>query len=196
MAYNAEEDEYDQDLPEVADDQHMEERFVEALGYHLQDSVNQALIKALKPFTQPLARFGYRGLKERPLIESGSHLGQSIYGGFPRRASQGPASSAEILAQMAASVIKDHEYGSFPALDVSETGIESPVHTEGNASSNSPSSGSDQDQADPKPAGKCKRKLRNMQKGDQPPRTLSFDPENIIHPRSTEWILCAEVAHY
>ncbi|KAJ1087503.1 hypothetical protein NDU88_000672 [Pleurodeles waltl] len=35
-----------------------------------------------------------------------------------------------------------------------------------------------------------------MQEEAQPPRTLSFDPENIIHPWSTEWIPCVEVAHY
>ncbi|KAJ1165309.1 hypothetical protein NDU88_005737 [Pleurodeles waltl] len=113
MAYYAEEDKYEQDLPEITDEQHMEKRLVEALGYHIQDSVNQALIKALKPFTQPLARFGHHKLRGRSLPETGSQHGQSMDVGFTRRDSKGPASSAEILAHMAASVRKDPEYGPF-----------------------------------------------------------------------------------
>ncbi|KAJ1110965.1 hypothetical protein NDU88_008311 [Pleurodeles waltl] len=97
---------------------------------------------------------------------------------------------------MAASVIKDHEYSSFPALEVPDTGMKSSLQTEGNPSSISLSSGSDQDQDEPKPSGKRKREPHNTQEGDQVPRTLSFDLENIIHPRSTEWIPCVEVAHY
>ncbi|KAJ1149902.1 hypothetical protein NDU88_002701 [Pleurodeles waltl] len=116
--------------------------------------------------------------------------------GFPRRASKGPASSTEILAQMAASVLQDHEYGSFPTPEIPETGMEPSIQTEGNPSSNSLTSGSDLDQIEPKPSGKRKRKSRNTHESDQTPFTLTFDPENIIHPRSTEWIPCAEVAQY
>ncbi|KAJ1148601.1 hypothetical protein NDU88_001429 [Pleurodeles waltl] len=93
---------------------------------------------------------------------------------------------------MAASVIKENDYGSFPALEVPETGMESSIQTEGVPSSISHSSGSDQEHDKPKPSGKRKRKSHNLQEGDQVPRTLSFDPENIIHPRSKEWIPCAE----
>ncbi|KAJ1137305.1 hypothetical protein NDU88_003717 [Pleurodeles waltl] len=77
MAYYAEEDEYVQDLPEIAEEQHMEERLVEALDYHVQDSVNQALIKALKPFTKSLTRFGQRELQGRSLPDTGSQPGQN-----------------------------------------------------------------------------------------------------------------------
>ncbi|KAJ1124429.1 hypothetical protein NDU88_002890 [Pleurodeles waltl] len=83
--------------------------------------------------------------------------------GFARRALKGPASSADILAQMAASAIKDHAYGSFPALEVSETGLESSTLTEGVPSSGSHSSGSDQEQDEPKPSGKRKHKSHNVQ---------------------------------
>ncbi|KAJ1166475.1 hypothetical protein NDU88_006875 [Pleurodeles waltl] len=50
----------------------MEERLAEALGYHVQDSVNQALINAFKAFAQPLRRFGQRELRGRPLLDAGS----------------------------------------------------------------------------------------------------------------------------
>ncbi|KAJ1177059.1 hypothetical protein NDU88_002323 [Pleurodeles waltl] len=191
MAYYAEEDEYKQDLPEIAEEQHMEERLVEAWDYHVQDSVNQALIKALKPFTKSLTRFGQRELQGGSLSDTGSQTGQNSNIGFPRRASKGPASSAEILAHMAASVLQDHKYSS---LQTPETGLEPSMLIEGNPSPHSLSSDSDQDQIEPKPSGKRKRKSRNTQESDQTLRNLSFDPENIIHPRSTEWIPCAEVA--
>ncbi|KAJ1176838.1 hypothetical protein NDU88_002105 [Pleurodeles waltl] len=113
--------------------------------------------------------------------------------GLPRRASKGPASSAEILAHMAASVLEDHKYGSLQNPDTPDTGLEHSMLTEGNPS-DSLSSDSDQDQIELKPAGKLKS--RNIQESDQILCNLSFDPENIKHPRSTEWIPCAEVAHY
>ncbi|KAJ1218458.1 hypothetical protein NDU88_006038 [Pleurodeles waltl] len=116
--------------------------------------------------------------------------------GFPRRASKGPASSAEILAHMAASILQDHEYGSLQTPEIPETGLEPSMLTEGNPSSHSSSSDSDQDQIEPKPSGKRKHRSRNTQESDQTLRNLSFYPENIIHARSTEWIPCAEVALY
>ncbi|KAJ1147951.1 hypothetical protein NDU88_000792 [Pleurodeles waltl] len=160
MAYYAEEDEYEQDLPELAEEQHMEERLVEALDYHVQDSVNQALIKSLKPFTKSLTRFGQRELQGCSLPDTGSQQGQNTNMGFPRRPSKGPASSAEILAHMAASVLQDHGYGSLPTPEIPEIGVEPSIHTEGNPSSNSLSSDSDHDQMEPKPSGKSKRKSR------------------------------------
>ncbi|KAJ1124780.1 hypothetical protein NDU88_003229 [Pleurodeles waltl] len=75
MAYYAGEDDFYQDQPDFADE-HMEERLVEALGYHVQDSVNQALINALTPFAQALRRFGQRELRGRPLLEAGSQPDQ------------------------------------------------------------------------------------------------------------------------
>ncbi|KAJ1197097.1 hypothetical protein NDU88_000959 [Pleurodeles waltl] len=42
-------------------DQRMEERLVEALDFHVQDSGNKALVKALRPFAQPFFNFGVRG---------------------------------------------------------------------------------------------------------------------------------------
>ncbi|KAJ1172709.1 hypothetical protein NDU88_004553 [Pleurodeles waltl] len=183
MAYYAEEAEYEQGLPEIAEEQHMEERLVEDLDFHVEDSVNQALIKALKPFTKSLPRFGQRELQGRSLPDTGSQPDHNTNMGFPRRASKGPASSAEILAHMAASVLQDHKYGSLPNP---ETGMEPSMLTGGYHSSNSTSSDSDNDHSEPKPSGKRKRKAPNTQESDQTLRTLSFDRENIIHPRSTE----------
>ncbi|KAJ1130303.1 hypothetical protein NDU88_008656 [Pleurodeles waltl] len=171
MAHYAGEDDFYQDQPDSIDD-HMEERLVEALGYHVQDSVNQALINALKPFAQPLRRFGQRELRGRLLMDAGSqpdHLPDLV---MSQGALKRPLSSADILANMAASGIPD------------------------GLSSSAQSSGSDQDQEDPKPVGKRKRKCHNTQERGSSYRNLSFDPESIIHPRSTEWLPCEEVAQY
>ncbi|KAJ1216750.1 hypothetical protein NDU88_004349 [Pleurodeles waltl] len=59
MPYYAGEDDFYQDQPEFTDG-------------HMEDSVNQALINALKPFAQPLRHFGQRELRGRPLMDAGS----------------------------------------------------------------------------------------------------------------------------
>ncbi|KAJ1110759.1 hypothetical protein NDU88_008105 [Pleurodeles waltl] len=175
MAYYAAEDEYYQDQPEANDGHHMEERLVEALGYHVQDSVNQALINVLKPFAQPLMHFGQREWRGRSLLDSGSQQDQSSEVGFARVASKRPTSSADILAHMAASVMQDHGYGSFSNLEIPETGLDSSTLTEGLPSSASHSSGSDLDQDEPKPTAKHQCKSHNTQEHSSSSRTLSFD---------------------
>ncbi|KAJ1110789.1 hypothetical protein NDU88_008135 [Pleurodeles waltl] len=107
------------EFPEVNEEHHMEERLFEALGNYVQDLVNQALIKSLKPFSQLLMRYGHRELRGWTPISNASKDDLTSDLGFTQRASLGPASSAEILAQMAASVLKDHEYGSFTSLGAS-----------------------------------------------------------------------------
>ncbi|KAJ1174690.1 hypothetical protein NDU88_006510 [Pleurodeles waltl] len=181
MAYYAEEDEDYQDLPGTNDD-HMEERLVEALCYHVQDSMNQALINALKPFAQPLRRFGQCELRGRPLLESGSHLDQSSELGITRGALKRPLSSADALANMAASVMQDHGYDVYSSLETPETGWDGSTLPEATPSSASHSSGSDHDQEDPKLVGKRKRESHNTQEHSSSYCKLSFDPENIIHP--------------
>ncbi|KAJ1105695.1 hypothetical protein NDU88_003100 [Pleurodeles waltl] len=154
MAYYAGEDDYYQEQPDTMDD-HMEERLVEALGYHVQDSVNQAIINALKPFAQPLRHFGQRELRGRLLLDAGPQTDQLSDLGLSQGALKRPLFSADILANMAASVMQDHGYDIYSSWDMSDTGREASSKPEG-LSSPSPSSGSDQDHDDPKPMGKRK----------------------------------------
>ncbi|KAJ1152387.1 hypothetical protein NDU88_005162 [Pleurodeles waltl] len=158
MAYYASEDEYYQDQCEANDEHQMEERLVEALGYHVQDSVNHALINVLKPFAQPLMRFVQHELRGRSLTDSGSQQDQPSEVGFARGTSTKPTSSADILAHTAAYVLQDHGYGSYSNLEILET---SSTLTEGLPSSTSQSSDSDVDQEERKPTGKHKRKSHN-----------------------------------
>ncbi|KAJ1129682.1 hypothetical protein NDU88_008048 [Pleurodeles waltl] len=156
MVYYAGEDNFYQDHPDIMDD-YMEERLVEALGYHVQDSVNQALINTLKPFAQPLRCFGQWELRGRPLLDAGSKPDQLSDLGLSQGALKGPLSSADTLAYMAASVMQDHGYDVYSSLDTSDTGREASSRPEG-LSSCSPFSGSDQDHEDRKPMEKRKRK--------------------------------------
>ncbi|KAJ1108136.1 hypothetical protein NDU88_005518 [Pleurodeles waltl] len=110
MVYYTDEEEQYQELQEVPAEHQGEERLVEALGHHVQDSVNWALIRALKPFTQPMTNFGRRELLGEGSQQACSHIYEPLeVSGLPLQRSGG-SSSAEILAQMAASVLHDHEY--------------------------------------------------------------------------------------
>ncbi|KAJ1154009.1 hypothetical protein NDU88_006766 [Pleurodeles waltl] len=181
MAYYAEEDECYQDHPEDQED-HLEERLVEALGYHVQDSVNQALINALKPFAQPLRRFGHRKLRGRPLLESGSQLDQPLEMGTAHRAFKRPLSSADVLANMAASVMQDHGYDVYSSLEFPDTGRDSTPLPEGPPSSASHCSGSDQEHDDPKITGKRKHKAHNVQERSSSCRNLSLSLTQMARP--------------
>ncbi|KAJ1187018.1 hypothetical protein NDU88_003797, partial [Pleurodeles waltl] len=194
-SYTKEEDFY-QDHIDLNEEYGMEERLVEALGSHIQDSVNQALIKALKPFTHPIFRYGQRKLWGRLPMVNTSRDDLAPDAGFAQKTSVGPSSSADILAQMAASVIKDHKYDLFPSLEASGSLPRMSSNISVAAESDSSLSSASQCREDPKHTGKRKRKSHNIEEENQTPKMLSFDLEAIIHPRSTEWVPCAEVAHY
>ncbi|KAJ1129950.1 hypothetical protein NDU88_008310 [Pleurodeles waltl] len=109
MAYYADEEDSQLDLQNNQEEYQMEECLVEALGYDVQDSMNWAVIKALKPFILSLVRFGNQSLWEAPVrmlfplnypFKTLTHVSDPQQGG---------SSSADILAQMAASVLRDHE---------------------------------------------------------------------------------------
>ncbi|XP_078506931.1 uncharacterized protein LOC144767311 [Lissotriton helveticus] len=50
-------------------------------------------------------------------------------------------------------------------------------------------------QVQPKKIKKTKHLFYDAQE-DVTPKNLLFNPQNVIHPRSTEWVPCVEVAHY
>ncbi|KAJ1211368.1 hypothetical protein NDU88_006728 [Pleurodeles waltl] len=194
MAHYAEDDFYQQEAEEPYDNQ-MKERLVQALGHHVQESVNQALIEALKPFTQPLVHFGQRELMSGP---SDARVPDTAIAGMNRtqRGSGGPKSSAAILSQMASSVLRDHEY----EQDMFE--IPSGLHSqnilsqEDSQSSAAHTSDSERSCDESKKSGKRKRKSHHAADETLVHENLFFDPESIIHPRSTEWIPSVEVAQY
>ncbi|KAJ1172428.1 hypothetical protein NDU88_004275 [Pleurodeles waltl] len=197
MTYHTDEDDPQQDLKEIPYEHQMEERLNGALGYHMQNSVNWALIKVLKLFTQPPVRYG-----KRKLLGSSSHdilpsqLSFHDSESHPR-ASSGGSSLAEILAQMAASVLRDHEYGSSAPQGASGI-LSAPQSQDTSYDTSVSSSDSEKSQNDSQPAQRKKRQTHHSTDEVPGPSwwNLLFEPENIIHPRSTEWVPCMEVTHY
>ncbi|KAJ1138882.1 hypothetical protein NDU88_005262 [Pleurodeles waltl] len=79
---------------EYSEGHQMEERLVEALDFHVQDSVNRALVKALRPF----ARFG---------AGSGNPTPNEVKINEPGRADSDP------FEHTINALLNDHEYSAF-----------------------------------------------------------------------------------
>ncbi|KAJ1098294.1 hypothetical protein NDU88_003410 [Pleurodeles waltl] len=97
---------------------------------------------------------------------------------------------------MATSVLRDHAYGGFlPPQDISSNFLQSSQSSYQDHSSSK--SDSEDPQSDPLPRKK-QRKTRHSMSEVNPPagKNLLFSPEDIIHPRSTEWVPNQEVGNY
>ncbi|KAJ1161976.1 hypothetical protein NDU88_002456 [Pleurodeles waltl] len=175
----------------------MEERLVEALGHHVQDSVNRALIQALKPFTQPLTNFGRREFLGEGSQKTRLPAGESMEVSGLSLQQSGGSSFEEILAQMAAPVLRNHIYGSFLPQESPNTFLKASLSQAGLQEQSSSKSESDDSHAAPVP---CKKKHKSHDVIPEAPtpagRNLLFSAEDIVHPHSTEWVPTAEVAHY
>ncbi|KAJ1185332.1 hypothetical protein NDU88_002125 [Pleurodeles waltl] len=161
-------------------EQRMEKHLVEALDFHVQDSVNKALVKALRPFAQPIFNYGNRRLSAGSCNLTPVEFNMNE----PGRSSYDP------LEQTINVVLNDHKY------DASKNLKSTPAFQ--NTTDESNSSDSDVDSTRDKAQGKCKRKAHLAEEPliTPPSKNLQFDPEAIIHARSTEWTLCQEVAGY
>ncbi|KAJ1169144.1 hypothetical protein NDU88_001050 [Pleurodeles waltl] len=159
-------------------DQHMEECLVEALDFHVQDSVNKELVKAYRPFAQPIFNFGFR----RFGAGSGNPTPVEVYITEPAR------SSDNLLDQIINSVLNHHEYGAFKSI--STPSGQTSQHCDSDSSTTNKSPVQEKMQG--------KRKARHTDDPETPVmgKNLQFDPDSIIHPRSTEWVPCQEVAKF
>ncbi|KAJ1197528.1 hypothetical protein NDU88_001385 [Pleurodeles waltl] len=133
-------------------DQHMEERLVEALDFHVQGSVNKALVKALRPFAQPIFNFGVRRFgpgsgNPIPVEVNVNELGWV---------------SNDLLNQTVNAVLSDHEYGAF--RNRTTPSVQTSQH-----SSDSDSADLDVSPVQDKPQGKRKRKAHHAEDSALPP---------------------------
>ncbi|KAJ1183235.1 hypothetical protein NDU88_000060 [Pleurodeles waltl] len=94
---------------------------------------------------------------------------------------------------MATAVLKDPEYdpGLTTVLDVFP-----PPSGSRKELSQSYDSDSDSELSEPKQLGKRKHKSHHAPEEEVTQRKFLLDPQNIIHPRSTEWVPGVEVDHY
>ncbi|KAJ1197357.1 hypothetical protein NDU88_001217 [Pleurodeles waltl] len=97
---------------------------------------------------------------------------------------------------MASSVLRDHEYEHDLTETPRELSSQGMLRPEESQSSASHSSDSEKTRDEPKVSGKRKRKSHHSTDKTMVRMNLFFDPESIIHPRSTEWVPSVEVVHY
>ncbi|KAJ1149352.1 hypothetical protein NDU88_002162 [Pleurodeles waltl] len=121
--------------------QHTEERLVEALDFHVQDSVNKALVKALHPFVQAMFNFGIR----RFGAGSGNPTPVEVNINGPGR-----SSTYDPLEQFIDVILNDQEYEAFKSPKAT------PFQTTLNTSDESNSSDSDNKSTPDKTQGKHK----------------------------------------
>ncbi|KAJ1197286.1 hypothetical protein NDU88_001148 [Pleurodeles waltl] len=162
--------------------QHIEECLVEALDFHVQDSVNKALVKALNPFAQPIFNFGLR----RSGTGSGNPTPNEINLNEPGRSDFDP------FEHTINAVFNDHEYSDFLSQ-----GTDPMTQSVRNSTDTFSTSDSEDKSSSDKHKGKRKCKTCHSENSDPSPppaKNLLFDPDNIIHPKSSEWTPCPDVA--
>ncbi|KAJ1179258.1 hypothetical protein NDU88_004492 [Pleurodeles waltl] len=134
-------------------DQHMVERLVEALDFHVQDSENKALVKALRPFALPIFNFGIRHFGKG----SGKPSPVEININEPGRSSYDP------LKQNFNAVPNDHKYDAFRSHTATLS-----FQTTQNTTDESNSSDSDNNSTSDKTQGK--RKTDHTEEPSIPPQ--------------------------
>ncbi|XP_078528440.1 uncharacterized protein LOC144805834 [Lissotriton helveticus] len=169
MAYYAEEGDQWVEFNEYEQYEPEEEQLEENLGEALASHDQSSVSKALIKALKPFTKSHHSSGKRKA---KSSRKGET---------SDHPQSHR--MAEMAKSVMRDQ--GSMA------------IQTSGDSSSTPPGT-SDSEVDSIAPRKKFKKTKHTAYKPDnsQVPRNLLFDPNNIVHPRSTEWVPCAEVAHY
>ncbi|KAJ1154776.1 hypothetical protein NDU88_007519 [Pleurodeles waltl] len=169
----------------------VEDSLVEALDSNVQYSVNKALAKALGPLTSQLKGFVRQQswFPSLPLSESSSQIPNP--GGKAKGKSQGKRWQSDAFEQFSASVLADHGYS-----HSSQASTSSDNSPDALSSDSSSQDSSDSDQADLPGPSKKRRRDRDSVPAPSPPKVLTFDPTEIVHPRSSNWVPLPEVASY
>ncbi|KAJ1120504.1 hypothetical protein NDU88_008669 [Pleurodeles waltl] len=128
-------------------DQHMEERLVEASDFHVQDLVNKALVKAVRPFAQPnfnyeVMRFGAGSGNPTPVeVNNINEPGWSSY---------------DPVEETISVVLNDHKYDAFRSHKTTNS-----FKNLQNTTDKSNSSDSDVDSTRDKPMRNRKQSVQN-----------------------------------
>ncbi|KAJ1113234.1 hypothetical protein NDU88_001488 [Pleurodeles waltl] len=145
-------------------DQHMEERSGEVLEFHVQDSLKKALVKALRPFVQPIFNFGARRFGSG----SGNPTLVKVNNNEPSW-----SSSYHSLEQFINAILNDHKYEAFKSHKAT------PFQTTLNTSDESNSSDSDDNSTPDKTQGKRKHKTHHAEGTLIPPRSSSEGGDDL-----------------
>ena len=165
---------YYQDDPTI----YHQESLVETLDNSVQQSVDRAVSRALQPYAPMTSLSGHR---EREGAGPSSKASQGAEQNEPAGASGLVKTWAhsDTMAKFAQSYDRDHEYGAYCLGEKPKSKIVA-VTTD----TDSDSSHSSLDPSE----GKRKRKTkRNKEVVKSHPKVLTFVPEEIVHPKSTDW---------
>ncbi|KAJ1193306.1 hypothetical protein NDU88_002605 [Pleurodeles waltl] len=180
--YDTYDEEFGQENPSS-----LEESLVEALDSNVQLSINKAVAKALGPLTSHLKGFACQQ-GWLPSIAAPAETPSQ-----PAKPSKAKAKTkkwphSEAFERLSATVLEEHGYSNSRAQEATSDNSEW-------AGSDSSQEVSDSDRED-KP-GPSKRKRSDHGSSHQAPlKLLTFDPTEIVHPRSTNWTPLPEVASY
>ena len=155
----------------------LEQNLVDALDVGVQQSVNQALIKAIEPLKRHLFTYA----EQQGWLPPGAPRSTDVVptsNPIPVTGSP-PGPHTADFARLADTLAQEHDYGA-------PTGVSIASHGHDDASSPESELGEDPS------AGK--RKARNLE--PTPPKFLTFDPKEIVHPTSNLWLPPQEVADY
>ncbi|KAJ1157118.1 hypothetical protein NDU88_009833 [Pleurodeles waltl] len=152
---------------------------VYALDADVRHSVNQALVQAIQPFKHHLL-----GLVEQQVWAapgSASTLEDPSFAAIPQPEKQLSNPHAADFQSLIRNMAREHDYNA----GSHKKGKEVPP----SSSSSEPSS--EQEDAPPR-----KRKKKVHHQEVLTPKVLTFEPEDIVHPRSSIWLPPPEVADY
>ncbi|KAJ1136732.1 hypothetical protein NDU88_003147 [Pleurodeles waltl] len=185
-SYSYEEDEYF-----GGDSSSFEEILVGALDNSVQLYVNKALAKALGPLTHHFESFTHHKGWLPHITPSGEAQASqpSTSKGKSKAKKQ---THSEIFDKLSASIQKEHGYSSSQQHKAHETD-QSSDHS---SSKHSSDSDSEADLGNRPSTNKWKKSDKSKSPVPKDPRVLTFNPEDIVQPRSSSWTPPQEVASY
>ncbi|KAJ1127313.1 hypothetical protein NDU88_005716 [Pleurodeles waltl] len=151
---------------------------VYALDAGVRHSVNQALVQAIPPIKHHLLGLVDQQAWTAPV--GAPSLEDPSFAAGPQSAKQPPNPHAADFQSLLRNMAREHDYNA----GSQKKAVDDP------ASSSSDHS-SEQEDAPPR-----KRKKKAHHQEVSTPKVLTFEPEDIVHPRSSLWLPPPEVADY
>ncbi|KAJ1089017.1 hypothetical protein NDU88_002170 [Pleurodeles waltl] len=155
---------------------------VYALDAGVRHSVNQALAQAIQPIKHHLL-----GLVDQQgwVAPMTAHtMGDPSFVANPQPAKQSSNLHAADFKSLVRNMAREHDYNA----GAQKKAVNDPASS---SSSSSSEHSSEQDDAPPR-----KRKKKAHHQEVPTPKVLTFEPEEIVHPRSSLWLPPPEVADY
>ncbi|KAJ1213890.1 hypothetical protein NDU88_001520 [Pleurodeles waltl] len=159
-----------------------EQDLVCALDDGVRHTVNQALAHAIRPIKHHL--IGFAELQGWVAPSGTQALTEPSLSGSSQALKQGNNPHAADFESLIRSLARDHDYN---------TSSSQKSKSKNDLASSSPDHSSDRGDDPPR---KRKKNLRHQEEPRPAPKVHTFEPEDIVYPRSSLWLPPAEVADY